>query len=325
MKKNGYKNIKNIFFKWIERYLFFPNFLDRLISIVLFPLTIIYCIVNLTKKFFLSEKFDIGIPVISIGNLIIGGSGKTPMTIAFAKSIKNSAVVLRGYNRKSSGLIIVNNKNKIQCDVQTSGDEAMLISKLLRNSIVIVSENRKKGIIKAKELGAEVVFLDDGFSKFDIKKFDILIRPKIEPTNLFCLPSGGYREPKFLYNYANLVLKDDLDFKRVVTFTKDGLRLPSLPKKHVCVTAISKPDRLREFFRENTPIISFYDHYEFKLEDIEEIKNKYIDYSIVTTLKDFVKLEKFNLDNIILMELELKFNEQCNVDTVKEYIYNYNK
>jgi tetraacyldisaccharide 4'-kinase len=72
----------------------------------------------------------------------------------------------------------------------------MLLANSLKNATVIVSEDRVKAILKAKELGCKIIFLDDGFSKYQIAKFNILLKPKDEPTNNFCIPSGGYREPK---------------------------------------------------------------------------------------------------------------------------------
>jgi len=165
------------------------------------------------------------------------------------------------------------------------------------------------------------VFLDDGFSKYDIEKFDILIRPEIEPTNLFCLPSGGYREPKIMYSTANMVLQDGVDFQRVVAFKTNNKTLEKLPKNIVCLTAISKPNRLEKFLPQNTKIISFPDHHNFIKEEIDEFLKSYKDYSIITTAKDLVKLKKFNLTNLILMDLEIKINENVNFAKMEEYIY----
>ncbi|MEA1914161.1 MAG: tetraacyldisaccharide 4'-kinase, partial [Campylobacterota bacterium] len=198
---------------WVEEYLFFPTPLQQLISALLLPLTLLYCLIVSTKRILAKKKY-FGIPVIGIGNLLVGGTGKTPVTIALAKDKKNVAVVLRGYGRQSKGLIAVSNKGKILTNVQQSGDEAMLLALSLPNAIVIVSQKREEGIVKAKELGAKLVFLDDGFSQYGIEKYDILVRPQEEPSNIFCLPSGGYREPKIMYGIANQVLLEGKDFNR---------------------------------------------------------------------------------------------------------------
>ena len=130
---------------------------------------------------------DFGIDIISIGNLSVGGSGKTPLVTALASRYENVAVVLRGYGRVSSGLYVVKNREKILEDVSVSGDEALIYAHKLQNAIVIVSEDRKEGILKAKEMGVEIVFLDDAYSKHDIKKLDILIDVNSEIIFVFLL------------------------------------------------------------------------------------------------------------------------------------------
>lgn len=264
-----------------------------------------------------------GVPVISIGNIIVGGSGKTPMTIFLAQHQKNIAVVLRGYGRKSKGLYVISHEGKILEDLRTSGDEAMLLSYSLPLATIIVSEDRKAGILKAKELGCELVYLDDGFSKYDIQKFDILLRPKIEPSNPFCLPSGGYREPKMMYATAQMVLQEGKDFKRVITYKKDLDSISVLPQKLVLITAISKPHRLLEFLPEHVIMENFPDHYDFTQDDVSTIQNKYPDFSFITTSKDLVKLKQFDMRDLYLMDLEIKLDDNVDVSILDTYIKKY--
>ncbi|RXI24913.1 tetraacyldisaccharide 4'-kinase [Aliarcobacter trophiarum] len=303
---------------WIEDYLFFPNPFQRIVSFLLLPFSFIYILVVLIKRA-TSSKIDFGIPIISIGNLTIGGSGKTPITILLAKNYDDVCIVLRGYGRASKGLFIVSLKGVIKEDINISGDEAMLLAKSLKNATVIVSEDRVKAIYKAKDLGCKVVFLDDGFSKYNIKKFDILLKPKDEPTNNFCIPSGAYREPKSFYNKANIVLKEGLDFKRVVEIKKDEKKV-ELPQNILLLTAISKPKRLLEFLPKNIETIFFEDHHTFTKFEIDTILEKYRDFAIVTTQKDFVKLEKFDLNNIYIMDLSIKLDEKLNLEEMYLYI-----
>ncbi len=269
-----------------------------------------------------ARESDFEIPVISVGNLIVGGSGKTPITIKLASKYENPCIILRGYGRASKGLYVISQNGKVLEDIQTSGDEAMLLANSLPNASVIVSENRVEAIKKAKELGCKIVFLDDGFSKYNIKKFNILLRPKKEPTNFFCLPSGGYREPKGMYFYADLELQEGKDFFRIITIKKDN-KEAVLPKKTVLLTAISKPNRLLEFLPEGTKMISFPDHHTFTKEDIESISVTYEDYAIVTTGKDLVKLKKFKVRNLYLMDLDIKIDENVDFSIMSEYIKDY--
>ena len=146
--------MRNRLYFWIEEYLFYPKPLHKLLSLLLLPLTLIYCMVVFVKNS-LSKPKDFGIPIISIGNLIVGGSGKTPLTIALAKDKKEVCVILRGYGRKSSGLVVVSEYGEIKCDLDSSGDEAMMLAKALPKASIIVSEDRKAAIKRAKEMGEE--------------------------------------------------------------------------------------------------------------------------------------------------------------------------
>ncbi len=272
----------------------------------------------------MAKEIYFGIPIISVGNIIIGGSGKTPVTIKLASKYEDVCVVLRGYGRASKGLFVVSLNGKILVDVKTSGDEAMLLANFLEKATIIVSEDRIKAILKAKELGCKIIFLDDGFSKYQIAKFNILLRPKDEPTNIFCLPSGGYREPKGFYAQADIELLEGSDFKRVITIKKDDIEC-ELPSKTVLITAISKPKRLLEYLPKDIQMISFPDHYDFTSEDIKDIQEKYKDHSFVTTGKDFVKLEKFKFKNLYLMDLDIKINEKIDFSLMNEYIESFKK
>ena len=272
----------------------------------------------------MAKEMHFGIPIVSVGNLIVGGSGKTPITIKLASKYENACIILRGYGRVSKGLFVVSLNGKILVDVKTSGDEAMLLANSLSKATIIVSENRIKAILKAKELGCKIIFLDDGFSKYQIAKFNILLRPKDEPTNIFCLPSGGYREPKGFYAQADIELLEGSDFKRVITIKKDNIE-STLPSNTLLITAISKPKRLLEYLPKNIQMLSFPDHYDFTDEDIKNIQTKYKDYSFLTTGKDFVKLEKFKLNDLYLMDLDIKIDEKVDFLLMNEYIESFNK
>ena len=281
----------------MEEYLFHPTSkLQFFLSFLLYPLSIIYSIIVLSKRAF-AKKIAPPIPVVSIGNLTIGGSGKTPFLISLAKDYENIAIILRGYGRNSTGLHVVTKDTKIK----TSGDEAMLYALSLPNATVIVSEDRLEAINYAYELGCKVVFLDDGFSKSFIEKFDILLRPNPEPKFNFTLPSGAYREPKFLYKNADLVVEENIDFTRVVT-----LKNPT--ENMLLVTAISKPQRLDKYLpKKLAGKVHFIDHYMYTKVELEELIKKHSATSILTTEKDMVKMQEFGLE-LSILELHVEIN-----------------
>lgn len=242
---------------------------------------------------------DLGIDVISIGNLNVGGSGKTPLTSALALRYENTAIVLRGYGRDSQGLYVVKDKENILCDVGISGDEAMIYSHKVPQAIVIVSEDRKLGIQKAKEMGAKIVFLDDAYSKHNIKKMDILIN--VNSVNKSCLPSGPYRERHWSDKEAYIV-EDGVDFKRVV-------ELKDKSDKMSLVTAIARPQRLDEFLPSVVTKNYFPDHYNFIKDELENILAKDGSDSLLVTYKDFVKVKSFELP-LSLLDLHVEVDEK---------------
>lgn len=292
-------------------------------------------IASLKRKLANKTKKDFGIPIISVGNLIAGGSGKTPFIIAIAKFLStfdygHIVVISRGYKRKSKGLMWISKQGKILANVAQSGDEPYLIAtQLLEQKVsVIVSKNRSKAIKEALKSKARIVLLDDGF-RFGFAKLDIILRPKVEPFFKRFLPSGLYRESPALYEtLANtaLILKEGKDFVRNVHITNPT-------PKMLLLTAIANPSRLDAFLpptltestltessltkstpqhtqNQTTPNhcligkIAFSDHHHFTRLELLDLLARYKPSSILTTQKDAVKLQNFGLE-LSIMELEL--------------------
>lgn len=280
---------------WVESYFYNPTLLQKFISYLLLPLSWLYCFI-MYLRFKLKTPEDFGIKIISVGNLTVGGSGKTPLVTAFAKKEKNPAIILRGYGRVSKGMIVVKDKSTILCDVEISGDEAMIYAKKLPHATVIVSEDRKPAIKKAKELGCEIIFLDDAYSKHDINKIDIVI--DVATINNFCLPSGPYRER--LWQGKNVyLLREDVDFIREVKVI-DATQTMAL------VTAIARPQRLDKYLPKN--VVSkhyFEDHHTFSKEELQKILDEDNATSLLVTFKDFVKIENLGVP-LSLLDLEVK-------------------
>jgi len=250
-------------------------------------------------RFSFSHVEDMDIDIISVGNLSVGGSGKTPLVTALALKYENVAVVLRGYNRQSKGLVVVKNEGQIFCDVNMSGDEAMIYAYKLPSAIVIVSEDRKAGINKAKELGAKIVFLDDAYSKHDIKKLDILI--EVSTPHKRCLPAGPFREKLWSKKEA-LVLKDGVDFQRFTTI-KDRCDKMSL------LTAIARPQRLDRYIPQVVGKNYFEDHHKFTKDELRDALRKDRADSLLVTYKDYVKVKDFELP-LSLLDLHVEVDER---------------
>lgn len=285
------------------------------ISMLLSPLSLVYHIIIVIKfKFKVVKKFPI--PIISIGNLILGGTGKTPLTKAIFESFNLKLrifIILRGYKRNSKGLKRVCINGKILCSIDECGDEAMEYAISLKNANVIVSEDREAGIKEAMNLGARLILLDDGFGKFNIFKFNILLKPEREPIINLTLPSGAYRYPKKFYKFADFIPSKDDIIKSTNIFNKT--------KFMVLVTAIANPIRLKEIFNHCINAEFFPDHYQFKKNELEKILKKHKATSLLVTMKDYVKIKDFNLPiSIIILKTELstKFKDQLH-EFIKDY------
>lgn len=286
---------------WANEYFFRPNFFQILLAFLLLPLSFIYFFIVVLKKF-TARKIDFGIKIISVGNLTLGGSGKTPLCVAIAKNFEGAFIILRGYKRKSKGMQVVARNGEILLDVAASGDEAMIYATSLKNANVVVSEDRKIAIEYAKTHGAKYILLDDGFSKFDIAKFDILIRPNPEPRLKFCLPSGAYRYPFSFYKFGDFIaIEGQTHFRKSEILNKS--------EKIVLVTAIANPERLKSFFDECVACVFFPDHYDFSKDELKEILKRYGATSLLMTQKDYVKAKDFGL-RVSLITLEVTLSEE---------------
>jgi tetraacyldisaccharide 4'-kinase len=298
---------------FIEKMMFDPKWYHYIIIILLSPLSLVYGLVMYFRRLFVVKR-SFGLPIVSIGNLVVGGSGKTPFVIALASRYEKLAVISRGYGRQSKNLVQVSNKGDILCTVEESGDEAMLIAISLPKASVIVSEDRSKAITLAKEQGAELIILDDGFNRVDIEKFEILLEPK-EVRNYFPFPAGAFREFWFMNVYADIILKEEKDFVRQVT-------LEDLSSKMLLVTAISNPQRLDPYLPKNVVgKVYLEDHAYFNEEKLKHKMQEYGAETLLVTEKDRVKMRNFKLP-LSKMKLKLEIKDEVSV-LIDQYIQTY--
>jgi tetraacyldisaccharide 4'-kinase len=301
---------------FFERLFFKPNVLDWVIIFLLSPLALLYATIMLFRRVFTLKK-EYFIPIISIGNLTVGGSGKTPFVIALASHYNKVTIISRGYGRQSKGLVEVSCDGHILTDVFASGDEPMLMAKSLKNASVIVSENRQVAIDLALSKGAKIIFLDDGFNRVEIKKFEILLFPK-NIKNYLPFPAGPFREFYFSKWFSDLNLYEELDFKREVTFENET-------EKMLLVTAISNPERLKPFLLTKNIVGEYLleDHAYFDENLLKERMLALGATSLLVTQKDEVKMKDFQLPlSVMQLRLQIKSNILKKIDTyIGEYKY----
>jgi len=283
---------------FFERMFFSPTWYHHVVMVLLFPLSLIYGSLMFIRRV-LTKKVSFDIPIISVGNLVVGGSGKTPFVISLALHIGDVVIISRGYGRQSSGLVEVSRKGEILCSAEQSGDEPMLMARSLPLASVIVSEDRVKAITLAKEQGAKCIILDDGFNRVQIDKFEILLEPECI-ANTLPFPAGALREFYFTKRYADIVAKENRDFKRIV-------KIANQTKRMLLVTAISNPKRLESYLPKGVVGKVYYsDHAYFEEDKLKELLKKYEADSLLCTSKDRVKMDNFDIAiSEMLLDLEI--------------------
>ncbi len=191
--------------------------LHTLFFFLLIPLSWIYglmiwmrnCLYN--TGLLRSVSFDI--PIISIGNITMGGTGKTPMVIYLAKLLQRNGykpgIVSRGYGRSSRGLIMVHDGKELLRDVDMVGDEPYLIGKVLNTVPIIASKNRIAGIRGLLDnCQVDIVILDDALQHRKVKRnMDlVMISACDKHEDYHLLPWGKLREPLRNLNRAQYVI-----------------------------------------------------------------------------------------------------------------------
>jgi len=283
---------------FFEKLFFIPKLYHYPIIVLLLPLSILYGTLMLLRRI-LARREKFSVPIVSIGNLIVGGSGKTPFVIELASRYPQTTIISRGYGRLSRGLVKVSSNGLILSSVEMSGDEAMLMAISLPHSSVIVSEDRKEAIRVAIEDGAEQIILDDGFNRVDIDKYEILLEPNAI-KNLLPFPAGPMREFSFVKKYADMIFVEDVDFRRVVSFS-------NLTRRMLLVTAISNPQRLDRYLPDGV-VDRYYlsDHAYFDEIILKKLMHNCGANSLLVTQKDMVKMREFKLPlSIIKLKLEI--------------------
>ena len=193
------------------------SLLRTLLTPFTFPLSLVYgSIIWIRNKLYdldwvPSSAFDI--PIISVGNITTGGSGKTPLVMYLAKLLqkngKNPGIVSRGYGRNSQGMVSVHNCKELITDVENSGDEPFLMASILKTVPVVVCEDRREGISHLiKNISADVIIMDDGFQHRRVKRdLDIITISANDSKNDYrLLPWGKLREPFKNINRSNAIV-----------------------------------------------------------------------------------------------------------------------
>jgi len=181
--------------------------MNRAATLALTPLSAVYSTgVRIRNRLYrrgILRRFDIGAPVISVGNLTTGGTGKTPLVEFIAARLaadgQRVCVLTRGYRRQSSGRVVVSDNDKVRTDVSAAGDEALLLAERLRGRAAVIADANRISAARwaIENLQSNVFILDDAFQHQQIRRdLNILTVDATNPWgNGKLLPVGILREP----------------------------------------------------------------------------------------------------------------------------------
>ncbi|GGG52723.1 tetraacyldisaccharide 4'-kinase [Croceivirga lutea] len=280
-------------------------------------------------------------PTICIGNLSVGGTGKTPMTdflITHLKAHFTIAVLSRGYKRKSSGFILAGEKTS----VLDLGDEPFQLFKKHKELIVAVDADRSNGISEIqKKTTANFILLDDAFQHRKVNPhYSILLTTFEQPFfSDFYLPMGNLRDDKNQKKRANVIVVtkcpadlsqtqqtqyiekikpkasqkvvfSTLKYAEVLKGVETDLTFSAIKdKKLALLTGIANPKPLVEFLHNNDlhfRHFKYADHHFFTMAELNKLANFDV---VITTEKDFVRLDS-KLPNAYYLGVEHHFINQ---------------
>ena len=334
----------------IEKHLYKKS----LISFLLWPISIFYSRILILRRKFHPPGYRSCCQIISVGNIVSGGSGKTPITIFLAKFLqkqgKKVAVSHRGYKGKyEQENKLISNESEIFSFAREAGDETFLLASKLSGIPVIAGKDRKLSIkiLEAKYPNLDFIILDDSFQNLKIQHdYDLVVFNTLGGIgNGFVLPSGILQEPLSALKYSNYII-----FNGEGTITKqiEKTGKPILRGKYKVRCFYSSQNKkisLDELRNTKLALLSgigqprsfertiedcglkfqkhfiFQDHYLYRNEKkLAGIKD--YDY-VLTTEKDFAKLQFIKHDlPLVVVEIEFELEDSEKLLELKKILVN---
>ena len=290
-----------------------PKFWDsnNFISILLYPFSFITILVNFYKK--MSQKNIFKIKIICIGNLYIGGTGKTSLTIEihnFLKKKYKTVFIKKNYKNQKDEINLLGNRGQI-----------------------IYNKSRLKALTFAQKYRFQLALMDDGLQQKNIK-YNLKIACFNSEEGLgngYLLPAGPLRESMSELKYCDIAVingeKRNIKLERNIKKINKNIKIfkgkyePknlnnfNLNKSYLMFCGIGNPKEFeRTLIKHNFKVknkILFPDHYSFSSEEIKNIKNtaKKRKLNIITTEKDYFRLSKKQRENIDYLKVKLKIKE----------------
>ena len=291
----------------------FWNSKNNIPAILLRPISFLFYFLTILKKSLISAK-KFKIPIICVGNIYVGGTGKTPVSIMIANDLK------------------INKKNPviIKKYYKAHKDEHKIINEM--TGCLILNKNRAQAIEKAERENFDIAILDDGFQDYTIKKNlnIICFNNKQLIGNGLMFPAGPLREDLSSLKRAQIVIingEKNKSFEEKILNISKNIKIfysKYLPtnieqfknKKLFAFAGIGNPNNFFELLSEyNLDVqkkITFPDHYEFKKEEIKQMTEEAIknNLELVTTEKDFYRIKDHDFKKLKYLKVNLEIKEK---------------
>ena len=289
--------------------LYKPKFWNHknFISLSLFPVSlIIQCVILLKKKFTKVSSFKI--PIVCIGNIYVGGTGKTPLSILVSKELSKigkKPVIIRKYYKEHM-------------------DEHSMIKENF--SHLILNSDRTGAIQEAQNKNFDTAILDDGFQDYKIKKdLSIICFNSNFEGNDFVIPAGPLRENLSSIKNAQIIVINgykNLKFEKKILEINNNIDIyyskykainyaKFSQKELLVITGIGNPENFLELLNSHKLKIAkkyiFPDHYTFSKEELNNFisEAKKNDYQIICTEKDYHRIKEYSIEEIDFLRVEL--------------------
>ena len=297
---------------------------NNLYSFILFPFSLLIQFLFFFKNIFLKTK-KISIPVICVGNIYLGGTGKTPLSIEIVRILKtfNMAPVL------------------VKKFYKDQFDEIDLIKS--KNIEIIKNSSRYVALKEAEERGFKSIVLDDGFQDLSIyKDLSILcFNEKQLIGNGFTIPAGPLREPLSALRRSKIILingKKNEDFENKIKSINNEINIfyskyiaqnsnKFLNENILAFAGIGNPENFFDLLKENNinaeKKISFPDHYNYSKKELDKLLkiSKENNLKLLTTEKDFFRIKHFNITDIDYLTIKLEIiNEELFKKELKKHL-----
>jgi len=239
-------------------------------------------------------------PVVSIGNISVGGSGKTPFVIALGELLQQQGiefdVLSRGYGRRSTEIAVVDPNGT----PEQFGDEPLLIARKLRAPVIVGADRYQAGLVAEKRFSSKLHLLDDGFQHRRLHRdFDIVLLPEEDQRGTL-LPTGRLREALSALKRADVIVLADPSAKplhaKSIWRARRQLEIAA-DRRLIAFCGIARPrqffDALKAAHQEIAGTLTFRDHHRYAQRDIDRLlalKKQTGAAGFVTTEKDAINL-----------------------------------